>query len=218
MSSGVCKATTTMSDSEESAISEASDVNAGRKYLKGMKGHDIFGEYDYSKLSEDEDTEVSEMETDTESFDEEKKDKAKRRKNQKTNPWDRLIRSTYRDNQDQFDETVENTLQETPNIDVETAEEMAYEELKPNYRSSLVSKYQDLVALGSALRKDPVHKKIISTAHRLRDEEDYDEEEAMQYAVKKRRYLLERKLDEYERPSVTVEEDSNISISTMAKK
>ena len=71
MSSGVCnKATTTMSDSEESAISEASDVNAGRKYLKG---HDIFGEYDYSKLSEDEDTEVSEMETDTESFDEEKK-------------------------------------------------------------------------------------------------------------------------------------------------
>ena len=43
MSSGVCKTTTTMSDSEESAISEASDVKAGRKYLKGMKGHDIFG-------------------------------------------------------------------------------------------------------------------------------------------------------------------------------
>ena len=32
--------------------------------------------------------------------------------------------STYRDNLDQFDETVENTLQETPNIDVESAEEM----------------------------------------------------------------------------------------------
>ena len=46
----------------------------------------------------------------------------------------------------------------------------------------------------------------MSTAHRLRDEENDDEEEAMQYAVKKRRYLLERKLDEYERPSFTVEE------------
>ena len=37
MSSGVGKATTTMSDSEESAISESSDVKAGRKYLKVMK-------------------------------------------------------------------------------------------------------------------------------------------------------------------------------------
>ena len=48
----------------------------------------------------------------------------------------------------------------------------------------------------------------MSTANRLRDEEDYDEEEAMQYAVKKRRCLLERKLDEYERPSFTVEEET----------
>ena len=61
MSSGACKATTTMSDSEDSAISEASDAKTGRRYLKGMKGHDIFEEYDYSKLSEDQDTEASEM-------------------------------------------------------------------------------------------------------------------------------------------------------------
>ena len=65
MFSGVCKATTTMSDKEESAISEASDVKAGRRYLKGMKEHDIFREYNYSKHSEDQDTEASEMETDT---------------------------------------------------------------------------------------------------------------------------------------------------------
>ena len=99
-------------------------------------------------------------------------------------------------------------MQETPNTDVESAEETAYEELKSKYRSSLIFKYQDLVALGSALRKDPVHKKVSSTAHRLRAEEDYDEEDAMQYAVKKRRYLLERKLDEYERPSFTVEKET----------
>ena len=66
----------TISESEESAISEAADVNAGRKYLKGMKGRDIFGEYDYSKLSEDQDTEASEMETDTESAGEQKRIKS----------------------------------------------------------------------------------------------------------------------------------------------
>ena len=107
-----------MSDSEKTEISEASDVKPGRQYLKGMKGHDISGEYDDSKLSEDQDSEASEIETDTESVVKRKKDKTKRRKSQKTNPWDRLTRSTHRDNQDQFDETVENTLQETPNIDV----------------------------------------------------------------------------------------------------
>ena len=48
------------------------------------------------------------------------------------------MRSTYRDNQDQLDGTVEKNLQETPNIDVESAEEMAYEELKPNYRVQLL--------------------------------------------------------------------------------
>ena len=80
MCSGVCKATTMMSDSEESAISEASDVKAGRRYLKGMKGRDIFGGYDYSKLSEDQDTEASEMETDNESAGEEKKDKPNKEK------------------------------------------------------------------------------------------------------------------------------------------
>lgn len=209
MSSGVCKATTAMSDSEESTISEASSVSINKTNLKGWKGRDIFGSFDYSKLSDDPETEPSEVETDSESDGEEKKQKAKRRKVQKTSPWDILMRSTYRDNQDEFDETVENTLQETPKIDVESAEEMAFKELKPKYRSSLVSKYQHLVSLGSALKKDPIHKKVISTAHRLKDDEDYDEEEAMQYAVKKRRYLLERKLDEYELPTLTVEEDSN---------
>ena len=79
---------------------------------------------------------------------------------------------------------MESTLQEIPYFDVKSAEQMAYEELKPKYRSSLISKYQYLMALGSALQKDSVHKTVISTAHRLRDEEDYDEEEALHYAVK----------------------------------
>ena len=60
------------------------------------------------------------METDNEAAGEEKKDKTKSKKSRKPNPWDRLMRSTYRDNQDQFDETVENTLQETPNTDLES--------------------------------------------------------------------------------------------------
>ena len=61
---------------------------------------------------------------------------------------------------------------------------MAYEELKSKYRSPLVSKHQDLAARESSLKKKILStKKVISTAHRLIDEEDYDEAESMQYAV-----------------------------------
>lgn len=203
-SSGVCKGTATMSDSEQSNISESSDIQTENKHMQGMKGHDIFGKYNYTKPARDSDTE---METDSDTPGDEEMGKIKTRKTHKKSPWDRLLRRTYEAVQDQFDEMVENTLREEPNVDIEEAEEMAFEELKPTYRSCFISKYQDLVRLGSALRKDPIHKKVLSTAHKLKEDEDYDDEEAMQYAVKKRRYLLERKLDQYQRPTVTVEEE-----------
>ena len=48
----------------------------------------------------------------------------------------------------------------------------------------------------AALKKDPVHQRKMRTAKRLREEEDYDDDESMQYAIKKRKFLLERKLVE----------------------
>ena len=47
----------------------------------------------------------------------------------------------------------------------------------------------------AALKKDPVNKKIASTAKRLRDEEDYDEDESRKYAIKKRKFLIEKMMD-----------------------
>lgn len=205
MSSGVCKAGTgsTMSDSEESISSEAPDSQIDKHDLKG---EDIFGKYDYSKTSSD--TEMSEMETD---YDDEDESQTFRRKKTKTSPWDKLVNNAFETLQEDFNETVEHTLAEHPDMDTEEAEERAYEELEPDYRSKVIARYQELIRLGTAMKKDPVHKKLMATAHRLRDEEDYDEEEAMKYAIKKRRYLLERKLDEYERPNYSPEEEETLN-------
>ena len=41
------------------------------------------------------------------------------------------------------------------------------------------------------MKKDPLHKKITDTAKRLRDEDEFDEDDALRYAIKKRRYLLD---------------------------
>ena len=53
----------------------------------------------------------------------------------------------------------------------------------------------------AALKKDPVNKKIASTAKRLRDEGDYNEDESRKYAIKKRKFLIEKMMDNYDPPS-----------------
>ena len=98
-------------------------------------------------------------------------------------------------------------MHENPDKDVQEAEEIAYDELKPKYLSEFVSRYKYLTDLSAALRKDPVNKKIQETAKRLRDEEDYEEDESRLYAIKKRKFLIEKKLDDYDPPSYEVAEE-----------
>ena len=163
-----------------------------QKRMSFLKGEDIFGKYDYTKSKDDSETPASDMETDEDSPNEDKYHKRKhdRRKTHKPSPWDRLIERAYDSVQEQFNESVENALKEDSSM-----------EMIPNNRSVLTTRYQDVVNLCSNLNRDPTHKKVLATANRLRYDEVYDEEEAMKYALEKRRYLLDRKLDEYDRPS-----------------
>ena len=45
-----------------------------------------------------------------------------------------------------------------------------------------------------------MHHKITNTAKRLREKDAFDEDKSMKYAVKKRKFLFEKKLDEYDPP------------------
>ena len=65
---------------------------------------------------------------------------------------------------DAFNETVVETLSEYQNKDIQEAEEMAHEELKPNYLPQLISRYKYMVGMTAALKKDPVHQRIMRPA------------------------------------------------------
>ena len=93
------------------------------------------------------------------------------------------------------------TLEENPGTDIQEAEEIAYDELKPKYLSVFVSRYKYVVELSAVLKKDPVNKRIASTAKRLREEEDYDEDESREYAIKKLKFLIEKKMGSCDPPS-----------------
>ena len=184
-----------MSESDEESV-----VSTKRSY---GPGEDIFGNMILKKIAEDgptdnstdedeEDTDDENEEDDEEDEykeeeDEEEEDVSKKTKKHKIRPRDVLMNIATENLQDTFDETVEETLAEHQNKDIQEAEEMAYEELKPNYLSQLISRYKYMVG--------------------LREEEDNDDDESMQYAIKKRKFLIERKLDEYDPPSYEEDEE-----------
>ena len=54
-----------------------------------------------------------------------------------------------------------------------------------------MSNYVRKIDDAAKLHKDPVHKKIMSTKRKLQEDDDYEAQEAIKYAVKKRKYLIQ---------------------------
>ena len=94
-------------------------------------------------------------------------------------------------------------------MEIAEAERKTFDELKSNYRQALISNYHDLVQTGNILKKkkDLIHKQIVAIAKRLRSEEDYDLPENYAWALKKRKFLLERIFDNYEMPKSSTTEE-----------
>ena len=86
---------------------------------------------------------------------------------------------------------------------------MTFDKLEPTYRAEAIGQYKAFLKLSKAMKKDPLHKKITDTAKRLRDEDDFDEDDALKYAIKKRRYLLDGKLEEFDPPTYCLGEDDD---------
>ena len=62
----------------------------------------------------------------------------------------------------------EKTLEESPGTDIQEAEKIALDELKPTFLSDFISRYEYVAEFSAALKKDAVNKRIASTAKRLR--------------------------------------------------
>ena len=73
-------------------------------------------------------------------------------------------------------------------------------------------RHKYMAEFSAALKKDPVNKRIASAAKRLRDEEDYDEDESRKYAIKKRKFLIEKEMDDYDQPSYEENEEQTSAL------
>ena len=162
-----------MSENEDSTVSIESDAGTSRSHQK----EDIFGKYtdkDYG-IRDDSDTDYT---------DEDDEDQHYPRKKSKFDPWQDFGGGAHRYLQDTFNEGVQHTKEKHPDMDTDEAEEVAFDKLAPRYRAEVIDRYQRFLKVSKAMKKDPLHKKITDTAKRLRDEDEFDEDDALRYAMK----------------------------------
>ena len=67
----------------------------------------------------------------------------------------------------------------------------AYQHVLPKLRRNIMSNWVRKIVDAAKLHKDPVHKKIMSATRKLQEDDDYEAQEAIKYAVKKRKFLIQ---------------------------
>ena len=70
---------------------------------------------------------------------------------------------------------------------------------KTKQQKELADVYMDNLTWMKTLKKDPIHKKIMATRDDYVDNKMFDPDEAIAAAVKKRKFLLKRLLEDQER-------------------
>ena len=76
------------------------------------------------------------------------------------------------------------------------AKKQAFSEILPDLRKKLGNIYLHRLKWMTQMKRDPVHRKIMKTKDAFVDEDDFDPDEALTAAIKKRKFLLERLLED----------------------
>ena len=118
--------------------------------------------------------------------------------------WDELVDMAMVSHEDAYKQRIEEIT--SSGIPEPEAKAQAFKELFPLLCKSLRNKYLDTIKMLQKLKKDPIHQKILATKRKLQDEEEYGSEEAWEYAIKKRKYLLNSIIEDL---SLESSEDEN---------
>ena len=79
--------------------------------------------------------------------------------------------------------------------DESEAKEEAFEKILPVFQKELGDVYMNNLAWMKALKKDSIHKRIMTTRDDYVNHKMFDQDEAIAAAVKKRKFLLKRLLE-----------------------
>ena len=85
---------------------------------------------------------------------------------------------------------------ENDGLDKIDAKKQAFSEILPKLRKKLANVYSNRLEWMAQMKRDPIHKKVMKTRKRFIEEDSFDTDEALTAAIKKRKFLLERMLED----------------------
>ena len=109
-------------------------------------------------------------------------------------PWSTLINDAASKVRDQYDDILQALLVE--GHDESEVKQEAFEKILPVFQKELGDVYMDNLAWMKALKKDPIHEKIMAARDDYVNNNMLDPDEAIAAAVKKRKFLLKRLLED----------------------
>ncbi len=124
-----------------------------------------------------------------------------------TDPWSTLVNEVIDEHKEDMTERYRELLSD--DMSRQEAYKQTCAEFMSEMNASFRDKYIDLLKRIRLLKKDTTYKKIDQTAKRLRLEDDMDQDEALEMAVKQRQVLLGRILKEWNIPLDSEDENDN---------
>ena len=154
---------------------------------------------DYSENSmethADDDSSITTEERDENSSEEEQSSiTTKNSSEEEIDPWTTLINDAASKVRDQYEDILQALLMEGHNES--EAKQEAFEKILPVFQNELPDVYMNNLASMKALRKAPIHKKIMATRDDYVNNDMFDQDEAIAAAVDKRKFLLKRLLED----------------------
>ena len=170
-------------ESEEEMSSPKRMRNESDDDTSTVSNKDIFSSSDDDKSSEEADDASNEGESSEETND----------SDEEADPWRALDEATA-ELYTKHSELVQGF--ENEGFSKIDAKKQAFAAILPELRKELGNVYMDRLQWMSQLKRDPVHRKIMKTRDALVAEDEFDPDEALVAAVKKRKFLLELMLED----------------------
>ena len=170
---------------------------------------DIFDSNDEEEYSSKDESNSSEESSITE-------DSCEEEDSEEADPWQELIHEAAAELRTEYQELVENFKRD--GFSEIEAKKQAFSEILPKLRKELGNVYSNRLEWMAEMKKDPIHQKIMETRKRFVKDDSFDTDEAMTAAIKKRKFLLQRMLQDRQHFSDNDDDEDETDVHDQFKK
>ena len=160
---------------------------------------ETYPEYDHKEESEVEGSDMSEesqSEDEEEEMSEDDDNSSDTEYGEDSAPWSSIIEQAKTRHRHDYNTLVENFIHS--GMSENEAKNKAFRQILPAVQKEARKVYLENLQWIRQLRKDPIHKKVMQTKQNFIDDDGFDSKEAIDAAVQKRKYLLNKIFDKME--------------------